>query len=82
MTDNSDTDESGTDASSNDELTQDEGILAAYDLDGDGKVSPVEEARAALGLADARLEQLADEGGVKGKIADAAHHVVDKFDND
>jgi hypothetical protein len=56
--------------------------LAAYDLNGDGEISPIEEARAVLGLADARLEQVAEEGGVKGKIADAAHHLVDKFDND
>ena len=35
-----------------------------------------------LGLADARLEQMADEGGLTGKIAEAAHHVVDKLDND
>jgi hypothetical protein len=59
-----------------------ESALAAYDLDGDGKISPIEEARAALGLADARLEKAAEEGGVKGKIADVAHHIVDKFDND
>lgn len=59
-----------------------ESALAAYDLDGDGKISPVEEIRAGLGIADARLEQVAEEGGVKGKIADAAHHIVDKFDND
>lgn len=56
--------------------------LAAYDLDGDGKISPIEEARAVLGVADARLEQVAEEGGLKGKIADAAHHLVDKLDND
>jgi hypothetical protein len=59
-----------------------ESALAAYDLDGDGKISPVEELRAGLGIADARLEQVAEEGGVKGKIADVAHHIVDKFDND
>ncbi|MFK8023337.1 MAG: hypothetical protein AB8G26_05165 [Ilumatobacter sp.] len=65
-----------------DDLTDEEVALGAYDLDGDGKVSAVEEARAALGLADARLEQVAEEGGLKGKIADAAHHVVDRLDND
>ncbi|MFT4655920.1 MAG: hypothetical protein ACJAXA_000207 [Candidatus Aldehydirespiratoraceae bacterium] len=59
-----------------------ESALAAYDLNGDGKISPVEELRAGLGIADARLEQAAAEGGVKGKIADVAHHIVDKFDND
>lgn len=77
------TDEPRPDDSTQEELTDDEGnALAAYDLDGDGKISPIEEARAALGVADARLEQIAKEGGVKGKIADAAHHLVDKLDND
>lgn len=76
-------DDPRSDESANDELSEDEqGALAAYDLDGDGKVSPIEEARAALGVADARLEQVAEEGGVKGKIAEAAHRLVDKLDND
>lgn len=57
-------------------------LLAAYDIDGDGKVSLVEEARSALGVVDARLEELAEGGGVKGKVADAAHRVVDQLDND
>ncbi len=56
--------------------------LGAYDLDGDGKVSPIEDLRAGLGMLDARLEEVAEEGGVKGKIADVAHHVVDRLDND
>lgn len=59
-----------------------ESRLGAYDLDGDGEISPVEDLRARLGVLDARLEEVAEEGGVKGKIADAAHHVVDRFDND
>jgi hypothetical protein len=59
-----------------------ESFIAAYDLDGDGEVSAVEDVRGKLGLADARLEQIAEEGGAKGKIADAVHHIVDKFDND
>jgi hypothetical protein len=59
-----------------------ESFVAAYDLDGDGEVSAVEDAKAVLGLADARLEQIADEGGAKGKIAGAAHKLVDKLDND
>lgn len=59
-----------------------ESYVEAYDLDGDGDVSPVEDVRAVLGLADARLEQIAEDGGVAGKIAEAAHHVVDKLDND
>jgi hypothetical protein len=56
--------------------------LEAYDLDGDGEIGLVEDARARLGMVDARLEELAEEGGVKGKLADAAHHVVDRIDND
>ena len=56
--------------------------LGAYDLDGDGKVGPIEDLRAGLGLLDAQLEGAAEEGGVKGKIADVAHHLVDRIDND
>ena len=56
--------------------------LETYDLDGDGKVSVVEAERARLGLVDARLEEIAEEGGLKGSIAEAAHKVLDKFDND
>ncbi len=56
--------------------------LAAYDLDGDGKISLLENERARLGIIDARLEQIAGEGGVKGAVADAAHHVIDRLDND
>lgn len=56
--------------------------LAAYDLNDDGHVGPIEEIRGTLGLVDARLEQVADEGGVIGKIADAAHQIVDRLDND
>lgn len=60
----------------------DEAELAAFDLDQDGKISLVEEERARLGVVDARLEAIAEEGGVIGKLADAAHRVVDKLDND
>ena len=56
--------------------------LENYDLDGDGKISLMENERARLGIIDARLEQIAEEGGVKGFIAGAAHHVVDRLDND
>lgn len=56
--------------------------LGAFDLDEDGKISILEEERARLGLVDARLEEIAHEGGVKGKIADVAHKIVDKLDND
>lgn len=60
-----------------------EALLDAYDLDDDGKVSLVEEARSALGVVDARLEEIAEEhDGVVGKLADVAHRVVDKLDND
>jgi hypothetical protein len=60
----------------------DEVELAAYDLDGDGEISLIESERARLGLVDARLEEIAEHGGITGKIADAAHHVLDKLDND
>lgn len=56
--------------------------LDAYDLDDDGKVSLVEDARASLGVVDARLEELAEEPGLKGRLANAAHKVTDKLDND
>ena len=62
--------------------TPDDLDLETYDLDGDGKVSVVEAERARLGLVDARLEEIAEEGGLKGSIAEAAHKVLDKFDND
>jgi hypothetical protein len=67
----------------NDESSEEKAIiLAAYDLDGDGEVGVVEGLRAELGIVDARLEEIADEGGITGKIANAAHHVVDRLDND
>lgn len=56
--------------------------VAAFDLDGDGKISTIEAERARLGVVDARLEEIAEEGGVKGAIADALHKVVDRLDND
>ena len=56
--------------------------LEAYDLDGDGQVGAIEDIRARLGVVDAQLEEVAEEGGLKGKIADAAHHIVDRLDND
>jgi hypothetical protein len=65
-----------------DELTPDELDLETLDLDGDGKVSLLEAQRARLGLIDARLEEIAEEGGIKGSLAEAAHKVVDKLDND
>jgi len=65
-----------------DDSTSDELDLETYDLDGDGKISVVEAERARLGLVDARLEEIAEDGGLKGSIAEAAHKVLDKFDND
>ncbi len=59
-----------------------EAELDAFDLDHDGKISIAEDARARLGLVDARLEEIAHEGGLKGKLADGAHHLLDHFDND
>ena len=56
--------------------------LEAYDLDEDGKISVIESERARLGLVDARMEELAEEPGIKGKLAEAAHKVLDKLDND
>ena len=53
-----------------------------YDLDEDGTVSLVEAERGRLGMVDARLEELAEEPGLKGRLADAAHKVIDKLDND
>ena len=65
-----------------DDPTPTELELEAYDLDGDGKISVVEAERARLGLVDARLEEIAEEGGVKGSLAEAAHKILDKLDND
>lgn len=53
-----------------------------YDLDEDGKVSMIEAERGRLGIVDARMEELAEEAGIKGKLAEAAHKVLDKLDND
>jgi hypothetical protein len=56
--------------------------IEAYDLDGDGKISLVENERARLGIVDARLEELAEHRGITGALADAAHKIVDRLDND
>ncbi|NNE13306.1 MAG: hypothetical protein HKN41_13785 [Ilumatobacter sp.] len=56
--------------------------LEAYDLDGDGHISLVENERARLGLVDAKLERMAAKGGVAGVVAKIVHQVVDRFDND
>lgn len=60
----------------------DQAALDAYDLDGDGRISLTEDVRAELGMIDARAEALAEQPGVKGKIAKAAHRLLDKLDND
>ncbi len=65
-----------------DEPTAAELELETYDLDGDGEIGVIDHERARLGLVDARLEEIAEEGGIKGAIAEAAHKVLDKFDND
>lgn len=59
-----------------------EALVDAYDLDEDGKISLIEQGRAQLGVVDARLEEIAEGDGPIAKIADAAHHVVDRLDND
>ena len=56
--------------------------LDPYDLDQDGKVSLIEAERGRLGIVDARMEELADEPGIKGKLAEAAHKILDELDND
>jgi hypothetical protein len=60
----------------------DEAALEAYDLDGDGRISLTEDVRAELGMVDARAEELAEKPGIKGKVAKAAHRLLDKLDND
>lgn len=67
---------------STDDGSPDELELETFDLDHDGKISMIEAERARLGLVDARLEEIADEGGLKGSLAEAAHKVLDKLDND
>ena len=62
--------------------SDDDARLAAYDLDEDGTVSLGEDARARLGIIDARLAAIAAEPGLKGKVAGIAHRIVDKIDND
>jgi hypothetical protein len=54
----------------------------AYDLDDDGKISIVEMGRAQLGIVDAHMAELAEHDGVTGKLAEAAHKVLDALDND
>ncbi len=79
MTDTSDTADTA-DAKDPNQPTADE--LEAFDLDHDGKISILESERARLGIVDARLEAIAEEGGLKGKLADGVHHLLDRLDND
>jgi hypothetical protein len=76
-----DGDESST-GPTDDDLGAEDVDLEGFDLDGDGKVSVIEAERARLGLIDARLEEIAEEGGLKGSLAQAAHKVLDTLDND
>ncbi len=76
------TDENEIAADSSDDDLAPEEEIEPFDLDDDGKVSIIEADRARLGLLDARLEEIAEEGGLKGSLAKAAHKVLDKFDND
>ncbi len=57
-------------------------MLDAFDLDGDGEISNTEAARANLGVVDAGLQTRAKRGGIIGRLAAAAHRVLDRFDND
>ncbi len=59
-----------------------EASVEAQDLNDDGKVSIVEELRSEAGVIDARLEDIAEEGGIKGTLAKAAHEILDRLDND
>jgi hypothetical protein len=70
------------DQEAGDDAAERAATLDAYDLDGDGKVSNTEAARANLGVIDAGLQSLAERGGIVGKLAAAAHRVLDRFDND
>ena len=65
-----------------DDNRDDDAELDPYDLDEDGKVSLIEAERGRLGIVDAHLEELAEQPGIKGKLAQAAHKVLDELDND
>ncbi len=75
-------DESETSTGATDQPTDAELELETYDLDGDGEIGVIDHERARLGLVDARMEEIAEEGGIKGFLAEAAHKVLDVFDND
>ena len=75
-------DETETSTGATDQPTDDELELETYDLDGDGEIGVIDHERARLGLVDARMEEIAEEGGIKGALAEAAHKILDMFDND
>ena len=56
--------------------------LAHLDLNGDGKVGAAERFVANVGIADAWLEERAEEGGLGGTVAGLLHKIVDRVDND
>lgn len=65
--------------------TDDELQVETFDADHDGKIGLIDGYRAQIGLVDAELELAADKAehkGVKGHLADAAHKILDKLDND
>ena len=62
--------------------TADELELETYDLDRDGEIGVIDHERARLGLVDARMEEIAEDGGIKGALAEAAHKILNKLDND
>ena len=64
------------------EAEEAEAELEAYDLDGDGRISLTENVRAELGMLDAHAEEVAEQPGLKGKVAKATHRLLDKLDND
>ena len=75
-------DESETSTGATDQPTDDELELETYDIDGDGEIGVIDHERARLGLVDARMEEIAEEGGIKGALAEVAHKILDVFDND
>ena len=60
----------------------DQAELDAYDLDDDGSISLTENVRGELGMLDAHAAELAEEPGLKGKVARVTHRLLDKLDND
>jgi hypothetical protein len=38
--------------------------------------------RAKIGIVDARMEEIAEQDGLTGKLAETAHKVLDALDND